>query len=114
MAKHPAMRVLADPTVLIDSIQEVLNNREFNVNVKANVNAPAAVVKPGVAKKVGNVAVNGRNNGHAYANGKPGDLVGELGREMVVDPHTGRYYTVGDNGPEFTNIPDDAIVFNAD
>lgn len=39
-------------------------------------------------------------------------LVGELGREIVVDPHTGRYYTVGDNGAEFVEIPKNAIVFN--
>lgn len=39
-------------------------------------------------------------------------LVGELGREIVVDPHTGKWYTVGDNGAEFVDIPKDAIVFN--
>ncbi len=39
-------------------------------------------------------------------------LVGELGREIVVDPHSGHWHTVGDNGAEFTNIPRGAIVFN--
>lgn len=39
-------------------------------------------------------------------------LVGELGTEIVVDPHTGRWYTVGDTGAEFVNIPKDAIIFN--
>lgn len=39
-------------------------------------------------------------------------LVGELGREIVVDPHTGRWYTVGDFGAEFRDIPRGAIVFN--
>lgn len=39
-------------------------------------------------------------------------LVGELGREIVVDPRTGRWYTVGDNGAEFRDIPAGAIVFN--
>lgn len=39
-------------------------------------------------------------------------LVGELGREIVVDPHSGRWYTVGDMGAEFVNIPHGAIVFN--
>lgn len=51
--------------------------------------------------------------GNSYANGKANDLVGELGREMVVDPSTGRYYTVGDNGPEMVDLPANAIVFNA-
>ena len=59
---------------------------------------------------------------HAYGTAKasgdwgtaPGGktLVGELGREIVVDPHTGRWYTVGDNGAEFRDIPAGAIVFN--
>lgn len=48
-----------------------------------------------------------------WGNKRPGTtLVGELGREMCVNPHTGRWYTVGDNGAEFVNIPQGAIVFN--
>ena len=39
-------------------------------------------------------------------------LIGELGPEIVVNPHTGRWQTYGDNGPEFAYIPSDAIVFN--
>lgn len=57
--------------------------------------------------------------GTAHANGDWGlkrneknALVGELGQETVVDPHTGRYYTVGDNGAEFVDLPKDAIIFN--
>lgn len=69
-------------------------------------------------------------NGTAHANGtvnQSGDamaggnwgaksggmtLVGELGREIVVDPHSGQWYTVGDYGAEFVNIPKGSIVFN--
>lgn len=56
--------------------------------------------------------------GHAYAEGNWGTktggttLVGELGREIVVDPGSGTWHTVGDNGAEFTNIPAGSIVFN--
>lgn len=56
--------------------------------------------------------------GHANASGnwktKTGGLtlVGELGREIVVDPYSGTWHTVGDNGAEFTNIPKGSIVFN--
>lgn len=65
-------------------------------------------------------SVNGtaHASGTAKANGdwgnkRPGTtLVGELGREMCVNPHTGKWYTVGDNGAEFTDIPQGAIVFN--
>ena len=39
-------------------------------------------------------------------------LVGELGQELIVDPSTGKYYTVGDNGAELVNIPKGAIIFN--
>ena len=65
----------------------------------------------------------GRVNGSANAFGSArlqGDwrahagrsLVGELGREIIVDPNTGRWYTVGDKGAEFVNIPEGAIIFN--
>ena len=56
--------------------------------------------------------------GHAYAEGNWGTktggttLVGELGRELVVDPGSGTWHTVGDNGAEFTDIPAGSIVFN--
>ena len=70
--------------------------------------------------KTGNVSVNGtaHADGTARAGGDwgtaPGGrtLVGELGREIVVDPRTGKWYTVGDNGAEFRDIPAGAIVFN--
>lgn len=39
-------------------------------------------------------------------------LVGELGMETVVDPSTGRYYTVGDHGAELVDLPKNAIIFN--
>lgn len=68
----------------------------------------------------GNQGVNGTAhvNGTACAGGNWGTaiggktLVGELGREIVVNPLTGRWYTVGDNGAEFVDIPKNAIVFN--
>ena len=56
--------------------------------------------------------------GHAYADGNWGTktggttLVGELGREIVVDPGSGTWHTVGDNGAEFVDIPAGSIVFN--
>lgn len=58
-------------------------------------------------------------DGTAHASGNWGlpqaekdALVGELGRETVVDSKTGKYYTVGDNGAEFVDLPKDAIIFN--
>lgn len=57
-------------------------------------------------------------NGTAHASGSWGAkrnetaLVGELGREIVVDPRTGKWHTVGDNGAEFTHIKRGDIIFN--
>lgn len=83
------------------------------------------VVTNGSAPSGGSIGVNGTahvngtaKSGKALASGDWGTkksgttLVGELGREIVVDPRTGRWYTVGDNGAEFVNIPKNAIVFN--
>lgn len=39
-------------------------------------------------------------------------LIGELGREIVVDPANGSWRTYGDNGAEFAQLPKHAIVFN--
>jgi hypothetical protein len=36
--------------------------------------------------------------------------MGELGPELVVS--NGRYFVVGQNGPEMVDLADDAIVFN--
>lgn len=58
-------------------------------------------------------------NGTAHASGnwglkrsERGALLGELGTEIVVDPDSGMWYTVGDNGAQFTDLPKGAIVFN--
>ena len=75
------------------------------------------------ANSPGGSSGGGRVNGSANASGSAhlrGDwrakggrsLIGELGREIIVDPNTGRWYTVGDKGAEFVNIPEGAIIFN--
>lgn len=70
--------------------------------------AGAASSVTGTAHVSGTAKLNGD-----WGNKKPGrTLVGELGREIVVDPRTARWYTVGDNGAEFTYIPKNAIVFD--
>lgn len=71
----------------------------------------------GTAHAAGSAQYN-HLSGHAQASGnwatKTGGttLVGELGREIVVNPATGTWNTVGDNGAEFVNIPAGSIVFN--
>jgi hypothetical protein len=67
---------------------------------------------PGAA--TGNVHI-----GNAYANGKLGikksetALVGEVGQELVYNPATGTYRTVGDHGPEITRLNKGDLIFNA-
>ena len=77
-------------------------------------------VQKTIKKTEGDHGVNGsaHMSGTAKASGDWRDkrggetLVGELGREIIVNPHTGKWYTVGDNGAEFVNVPKNAIVFN--
>lgn len=76
------------------------NGKGKNKNGKQSLNGTAHV--SGTARMFGDWGT--------AAGGKT--LVGELGREIVVDPHTGKWYTVGDNGAEFVNVPAGAIVFN--
>lgn len=78
----------------------VVTNGSVNVNGTANANGTANV--SGTAKAGGNWGSD--------VGGKT--LVGELGREILVNPSTGRWYTVGDNGAEFVDVPRGAIVFN--
>ena len=74
---------------------------EGNVNGTANIFGTAHA--KGTAYKSGNWGL---------PNSEHNSLVGELGQELVVNPRTGRYYTVGDNGAEMVDLPKDAIIFN--
>lgn len=88
------------------------------IGATGNTNAKSGVQGlNGTAHATGNFKMQ-HAYGTAMANGswaaKQGGttLVGELGREIIVDPSSGRWHTIGDNGAEFTNIPKGAIVFN--
>lgn len=89
--------------------------RTVTYNVVTNGSAPSG----GTIGVNGTAHVNGTTkSGKSLASGDWGTkksettLVGELGREIVVDPRTGRWYSVGDNGAEFVDIPKGSIVFN--
>ena len=93
------------------SNDETLVKKEFTAtghinwgNTSAPANGKSSV--NGTAHVSGTAMANGD-----WGNKHPGKtLVGELGREMVVSGS--RYWTVGNNGAEFTDIPQGAIVFN--
>ncbi len=61
---------------------------------------PSVITGSGSTRATGNVALA---KGHQT-------LLGELGPELYVTG--GHYYVAGQNGAEFVNLPDDAIVFN--
>lgn len=114
--------VIYDPKT--DLLPESFSSINRTVNYVANTaNLPSSfstITRYVRYVKTGDVQVNGTAHagGTARAGGDwgtaPGGktLVGELGREIVVDPRTGQWYTVGDNGAEFRDIPAGAIVFN--
>lgn len=58
--------------------------------------------------------VNG--TAHAHGNWKTKhsvrSLTGELGPELIIPPGADQWYTVGDHGAEFVDIPKGSIVFN--
>ena len=57
-------------------------------------------------------------SGTAYAGGSWGTksteeaLVGELGKELMVDSKTGTWRLIGEHGAEFTTVPRGSIIFN--
>lgn len=68
----------------------------------------------GTARASGTAHASGTANASGDWGTAPGGktLVGELGPEIVVNVHSGKWYTVGDNGAEFRDIPPGSIVFN--
>lgn len=88
--------------------------------VPAEMRPTHAMGNFGFHKMQGSLNFGAKAFGNAFAEGKMGSLsspahqalVGELGQELVVNPHSGMYYTVGDSGAEFVDLPKDAIVFN--
>ena len=86
-------------------------NYPKKINIEAEVKVSGATVTsktvtPGIA--TGNSTGSSAAGNVALAKGKT--LMGELGPELVVS--NGHYYIVGQNGAEFVDLADDAIVFN--
>lgn len=107
-----------------DALPQSFNSINRTVNYLANTSGLprsfSTITRYVNYVKTGDVSANG--TAHASGTAKVGGdwgtapggrtLVGELGQEIVVDPRTGKWYTVGDNGAEFRDIPAGAIVFN--
>lgn len=96
----------------IDSLK-----REVPITLNFGVNGTIiSAVSNGLSvfgKRSGSKSSDTHNSAAGTPNASGGKtLVGEIGNELVVNPHTGKWYTVGDNGAEFVNLPHGAIVFN--
>ena len=121
-AKTETVDVIYNPLTdtLPQSFEPITRNVNYSPNTSGLPNSFPTITRTVNYVKSGDVEVNGTAHaaGTAFAGGNwgtaPGGntLVGELGREIVVDTRSGRWYTVGDNGAEFTNIPAGSIVFN--
>lgn len=106
-------------TVTFDNYKTTRDRLIDVKNVLAGINSKTiyvtTITKTQSARATGTAVVSG----NAYESGSWGTptaekdaLVGELGEELVVDPRTGTYQTVGTNGAEFVDLPKGAIVFN--
>jgi len=61
-------------------------------------------------EKVALTPSKAKGTNFALPRGNAQTLMGELGPELYVT--NGRYYVAGQSGPEFVDLPKDAIVFN--
>ena len=112
-----AIGKLKDKSVAVGNTAAAINklkSKSITASITVRITAPnptpgsktSSVVRL-TSKAKGNVAL-AKGTGKAAAKGKT--LMGELGPELVVSD--GRYYVVGQNGAEFVDLADDAIVFN--
>lgn len=102
----------------ISTVSKALDGLKKDIPVTLNFGIKGTLIT-GVANLLSYSKGGGSNKtkGTGHAAGTPNapggkTLVGEIGNELVVNPHTGKWYTVGDNGAEFVNLPHGAIVFN--
>lgn len=104
-------------TTILQTIKETIDK---GVKKSSAAGKSAANKRTGANLKVSEVNGTANVNGTAgrafvHGNWRTKDtqraLVGELGREIIVTPNN-QWYTVGDAGAEFANIPRNSIVFN--
>lgn len=102
----------------ISTVSKALDGLKKDIPVTLNFGIKGTLIT-GIADGLRYSKGGGSNKtkGAGHAAGTPNapggkTLVGEIGNELVVNPHTGKWYTVGDNGAEFVNLPHGAIVFN--
>lgn len=95
----------------LGNVKELMNQISGTTITAPVPNVPTSYAERITTGTTGTGSANaaGTNGGLARAERA---LVGELGYEVVVNPHSGKWYTVGEHGAEFVNLPKDAIVFD--
>lgn len=124
VSKNEKVRATAYGTAEVQALANAISNVRSktvtvtSTNVTNNIvnnvtNSKTVTVANGTAHYLGTAP---KIKGTAFANGNWGlkryenALTGELGQELVV--RNGRFFTVGDNGPEFVRLKPGDIVFN--
>lgn len=94
----------------IQSVKDAIDSIPTSKTITVKINQKGTVFGFGV----GNLSTESSGKAEAGGGLSSGGrtLVGELGPEMVVDPSNSEWYTVGENGAEFVDLPKDAIVFD--
>lgn len=100
---------------LVGAINSIPSNTEIGIGVSINVDVSsqtgfAPVTSATIHAPISNKPVAAKSKGNVALSKGRKTLMGELGPELVVSH--GRYYVVGENGAEFVDLDDDAIVFN--
>ena len=104
-AVEEQLKKLHDKTITITTINKEVSDKS---GLKKTGNNTQGILQPLEPISPGKKTVGATGN-IGLANAK-GTLMGELGPELVVSK--GRYFVVGQSGPEMVNLADDAIVFN--
>ena len=105
--KSPEVRATAGAIDRLES-KTVTASVKVSVSVDEGASVKSRTISLSSSAK-GNVAL-AKGTGRAMVSGSRKTLMGELGPELVVSD--GRYFVVGQNGAEFVDLADDAIVFN--
>lgn len=113
VAKPKVLDIKTDSTTnRLQGVINYLTTIQKKINTINQGKLPNPPTPPTSSNGKSQLSGNAKANGGTDVPAGQRTLVGELGREIVVDPYSGKWRTVGDNGPEFVRLPKDAIVFN--
>jgi len=111
--KSASINISAATSGALSAVNNLIANikkKKTTINVDVKYSGSTSLPGTGNNRNSRNVNfVNDAKGNVALAKGRK-TLLGELGPELYVT--NGHYYIAGQNGAEFIDLPDDAIVFN--